>query len=682
MTTFGNLMLAVAWLGAFVAIASLIMGDRMGARDGEPLTNVGYIATFIISAAVSVAVAILLVGFFTNAFTMQYVAQNHSTNVSSLAWLYKISGVWAGREGSLLFWAWLLSLFTAFVAWKRLAVTDRLSNVALAVANFVQMFFLTSLFITTNNPFQVTPAEWLSNGQLVVAAAMNPLLEHWAMIFHPPTLFIGYAGLAIPFAYAIAAIIINDPSKEWVKLSDRITVFSWLFLGIGIGLGAIWAYVVLGWGGYWAWDPVENASLLPWLTGVGLIHSMTVYKRRDGFKKWAVVMASVTFVLVLLGTFITRSGVIQSVHAFEKDNLSLYLFLTMMILVLAVGVGGVLWRSKSFASRDEFESLTSKDAAYYFNNVLMLVSAVLVAALTLSPAELFHGPTFGPAAFNLLAQPVGILYVALMAVCPVLTWKVTEGKAFWNRVKFPLVGAVVIFGGLMAIYVTVIHPNYQFDKASMSAVYQSKPIIYHIIGVIGLAVASWAIALPLWLFIDGARKRASAKGEGFFTALVSLFSKARTQSGGYLTHLGVGVVLIGLIGSAMYVRTDNFQLPNTPGKSHTVGGYQYVLQGLQNATLPNGDTQQSVQLNVMRNGQLVGTAAPSQLSFKVQQQTRLNADVIHEPLRDVFLVFNGEQNGQLVFTAKVNPMISWAWAGFLLMILGTALATWPKRETA
>ena len=680
MTTFGNLLLAVAWLGAFASIATLIMGDRMGMKDGEPLTNIGYLSTFVIAAALTVSIGVLLVGFFTNAWTMKYIVENHSTDVSSLAWLYKISGVWAGREGSLLFWGWLLSLFAGFVAWKRLAVTDRLSNVALAVTNFVQLFFLTSLFIPKNNPFQVTPAEWLSNGQLIVSAAKNPLLQHWAMILHPPTLFIGYAGLAIPFAYAIAAIIINDSSSQWVKYSDRITVFSWLFLGIGIGLGAIWAYVVLGWGGYWAWDPVENASLLPWLTGVGLIHSMTVYRRRGGFKKWAVIMASVTFTLVLLGTFITRSGVIQSVHAFEQDQLSFWLFLIMMIVVLAAGVVGVLWRSKEFAARDEFESLTSKDASYYFNNVLMLVSAVVVAALTLSPA--FGGKTFGQPAYNLLAQPVGILYVLLMAVCPVLSWKATQGKVFWSRIKFPLIGAVAVFAAFLGIYLTVMLPNYQFDKVTTSSVYLMTPWLFHAIAVFGLAVSAWAITLPVWLFFDGARKRAAAKGEGFGNALWGILTKARTQSGGYLTHLGVGVVLIGLVGSAMYVRTDKFTLDQANGSKHSIGGYEYVLRNTTANRLPNGDDVSTVTLDVMRGGKLVGTATPSRLSFKVQQQMRLNADVIREPFRDVFLVFDGAEGNKLTFTAKINPMISWAWAGFLLMILGTALASWPKREAA
>ncbi len=274
-----------------------------------------------------------------------YVVENHSTDVSSLAWLYKLSGLWAGREGSLLFWAWLLAMFAAWIAYRRMDITDRLSNMGLAShepdPRDVHCRHDALRLPTTRS--RTSPAGWLGpNGELLVDAAMNPLLQHWAMILHPPTLFIGYAGLTIPFAFAIASLIVNDGSDAWVKIVDRITVFSWLFLGAGIGLGSVWAYVVLGWGGYWAWDPVENASLLPWLTGVGLIHSFTIYRRRDGFKRWTVMMAAFTFALVILGTFITRSGVVQSVHAFEKDPVSLVLFLTMIIgAVVAAAIG--LW---------------------------------------------------------------------------------------------------------------------------------------------------------------------------------------------------------------------------------------------------------------------------------------------------------------------------------------------------
>ncbi len=319
MTTLGNLFLGLSALASLLAVISLFWGRVLGAKEGESVTNMGYFLTFGVMGALTVSVGTLLSAFFREDFAFQYVAENHSTDISGLSWLYKISGVWAGREGSLLFWAWLIALFGGYMAWKRMSETDDLSNMSLAVFNIVQLCFTAALLIPLNNPFKVSPAGWVgADGELLANVAMNPLLQHWAMIFHPPTLFIGYAGLAVPFAFAIGALIVGDGSKRWVTFVDRITVFSWLFLGIGIGLGAIWAYVVLGWGGYWAWDPVENASLLPWLTGVGLLHSFTVYRRRGGFKKWAVVMATASFILVILGTFITRSGIVQSVHAFQQ----------------------------------------------------------------------------------------------------------------------------------------------------------------------------------------------------------------------------------------------------------------------------------------------------------------------------------------------------------------------------
>ncbi len=293
MVTLGSVMLGLALVSAVVSIVALLWGNSLGPKQGNSITNVGYLATFAAMGALTVAVLLLVVAFFRPDYSFYYVAQNHSTDVSSLAWLYKLSGLWAGREGSFLFWAWLLSLFAAWVAYKRLEFTDALSNMGLMVTNVVLTLFAAGMmFSEPNNPFKVTPAALIdpATGKLVgeaTAWGMNPLLQHWAMIIHPPTLFIGYAGLTIPFAFAIAALIVNDSSKKWVEIVDRITIFSWLFLGIGIGLGAIWAYVVLGWGGYWAWDPVENASLLPWLTGVGLLHSFTVYRRRDGFKSWA-----------------------------------------------------------------------------------------------------------------------------------------------------------------------------------------------------------------------------------------------------------------------------------------------------------------------------------------------------------------------------------------------------------
>jgi cytochrome c-type biogenesis protein CcmF len=335
------------------------------------------------------ATLLLAVSFLTENWSLSYVISNHPTITGPFAWMYRLSGVWAGREGSLLFWEWILSIYAAFIAWKLTKKDDKLGSTGLAVINFVQLFFLAALFIKLNNPFQAAPAGIVdpATGVLLTSAAMNPLLQTWAMIAHPPTLFIGYAGLTVPFAFALAALITGDTSSSWVKFSDRITVFSWLLLGIGIGLGSVWAYIELAFGGYWAWDPVENASLLPWLTGVGLIHSMTVYRRRNGFRAWTMMMAAVTFVFVLLGTFITRSGIVQSVHAFQEDPLSFWLFLSMMVASLAAVAIGVYIRRADLASDgDGFERIFSKEGSYYFNNVIMLISAVLVAYMTLAPS--------------------------------------------------------------------------------------------------------------------------------------------------------------------------------------------------------------------------------------------------------------------------------------------------------
>ncbi len=685
MVSFGNLLLALGFAGSVASVIALLWGDRLGQKDGEKSTNVGYIITFVVAALLTVALGILLVAFFRNDFTFRYVAENHSTDVSSLAWLFKISAVWAGREGSLLLWAWMLSLFGSWFAYKRLDVTDRLSNNGLMVVNVVQaLFFAAMLFSNPNNPFKESPAEWLGpNGQLLINAAMNPLLQHWAMILHPPTLFIGYAGMVLPFALAVAAIITNDGSRDWVDLINRETVFAWLFLGMGIGLGAIWAYVVLGWGGYWAWDPVENASLLPWLTGVGLLHSFTVYRRRDGFKRWAISLAGVSFALVILGTFITRSGIVQSVHAFEKDPFSLYLFLFMILGSLAVTVGGMLWRGATFSGNDEFESLTSKEAAYYFNNVLMLVAAVLVAYLTVSSALPGWlpggGQNFGAATYDAVARPVGILYVFILAFCPLLSWRKTEGGTLLQRIKWPLVSTAVLSVPLLAEWWFNLRPIYAAQNPTAPQVAQ---IVHNVEAVVGLIVGAFAVSTAIFMFVDGARKRAAARGEGFGTALWAIMSKARSQTGGYITHLGVGIILIGLVGSAMFVRDIKITVPETPGASAEAGGYTFVFQKVEQNTLPNGDQETKALFKVNRNGKPVGTLEPGQLAYAIQGQTRLNASVVSEPLRDIFVALEGSQGGQLSLNVKINPLIWFTWIGFAILLLGTTVALWPRGAAA
>ena len=691
MATLGTLTLALALLASLVSIAVLLRAPR-SEEDERPRTlHPGYLATFVAAGALTVAVTIIVIAFFGSDFSLKYVVENHSTDVSSLAWLYKLSGLWAGREGSLLFWTWLLALFSAWIAYRRMNIADRLSNTGLAITNLVLALFSAGMMLSEpNNPFKATPVEWLGpNGQLLVNAAMNPLLQHWAMILHPPTLFVGYAGLTIPFAFAIAAIITNDGSKAWVAIVDRITVFSWLFLGAGIGLGSVWAYVVLGWGGYWAWDPVENASLLPWLTGVALIHSFTVYRRRDGFKRWAVMNAAITFALVILGTFITRSGIVQSVHAFEKDPVSLVLFLTMIVGSVAAAAFGLWYRWETFAGNDEFESLTSKEAAYYYNNVIMVVAGVLVAYLTISsalPSWLpFGGQSIVATGYNAIARPLGVFYVFVIAVCPMLAWRKTNGAAFWGLVKAPLVGALVLFTVLMAEWAINLRPVYTAmvstgGNDARTFLDYGPEAYYSLVAILGLMAASLLISNTVWLFIQGARRRAAAKKEGFFSALANIVLKSRTQSGGYLAHLGIGVILIGLVGSSMYVLNVNTSVADAPGSTFAVSDYVFTYKDTQNVQLPNGDTKSTVTFGVSRDGRQLGDISPGTTQFALQDQTRRDAAVLAEPLRDIFVVWGGTQGGQIAMNVKVNPLIGFAWGGFGLLLLGAGIAAWPSSD--
>lgn len=682
--TLGNFLLGLA---SVCAVSSIVAFAAAG-KEGAMARKVGHLLTFGVFGFTTLAIVLLATAFLSENWSLMYVVMNHPTTTGAWAWVYRLSGVWAGREGSLLFWEWVLAIYAAFIARKFLKSDSTLGSTGLAIVNFVQLFFLAALFIESNNPFVLTPAEYIdpTTGALLTSAAMNPLLQTWAMLLHPPTLFIGYAGLTVPFAFALAALITGDTSKNWVVLSDRITVFSWLLLGIGIGLGSVWAYYELAFGGYWAWDPVENASLLPWLTGVGLLHSMTVYRRRDGFRGWAFMMAAVTFVFVLLGTFITRSGIVQSVHAFQEDPLSFWLFLIMMVGSLAVmAIGVIVRRSQVSSESDGFERVLSKEGSYYFNNVIMLISGVLVAYLTLAsalPTWLpLGGQSIKPPAFDSLARPLGIFYILVMTACPILAWGGGDMKKLWERAKMPVIIGSVFAALFIGAYFLFMLPFYSPD-ASIT------PWWHHTLAISGVITAGYAIALPLWLFIDGARKRAAATEKSFGSALGWLFTRARTQSGGYLTHLGMGVILLGLVGSTMFVTTHNAVIPQTEGGSFEANGYTFNYVSLEQTqeNVPEGGTQgdtvYTLTTDVFKAGEKVATVGP-QMRFPQQlaqqNQSTQHVSIIHEPFKDVFVSFAGVDSAENAnLTIKFFPMQSWVWAGFLLTIIGSAIAAWPK----
>ncbi len=715
----GQVALWVCFFAALAAIVCLIVGHVMHPKGemalsasrakkdlaaqatarSETFTNVGYICVFIVGLSILMAVIVIVEGFFTDNVAIQYVAQNYPDATGSLSWLYKLAGLWASRAGSLLTWGFLIAVFAVWIAGHYRRKADRLTNMALVVMMTVLLLFLAvMLFSSSNNPFILTDTSYIADdGSLkgtAVTWGMNVLLEHWAMALHPPTLFIGYAGMTVPFAYAIAALICNDPSKRWIDICNRIALFSFIFLTIGIGLGAIWAYTVLGWGGFWGWDPVENASLLSWLVAVAMIHSFTVYRRRGIMKGWALFTATLTFVFVVMGTFITRSGVVESVHAFSTDPVSTYLFIIIMVAALLALL--ILWiiRRRSFATVDDIEKVVSKNTSYYITNIIMVFAAILLAYLTLSsalPSWLpAGGMSIGSGTYETIARPLGVVFCAMAAVCPFLSWKRTDGKEFWKNIRIPLIIGIVIFALLLAEWIINLYPAYvdnlaQSDATAVADLKAMGPSWYYNgLAVLALLVASILATDSAYLIVRGVRGRMKNRGENVAEAFGRLFAKAPAQAGGYLTHLGIGIVLVGLVGSSMYVTDRTFYFTGT-GETVEIGSYSLTLESEESYYDEDYNSCSDIVLSVARDGKDLGTVNPS-LEFTAKSyygQSRVSAETITSPLQDLFVVYQGHNtDGSTVVNVRINPLIMVVWIGFAVVAVGAICSTWPKRGSA
>ena len=703
MVNVGAAALWIAFAATIAAIVFLVVGHIQGSRPvvkgvakGAAATGIGHVAVFVSMMALLVACAIIVEGFFTHNVAIYYVASQYPTDTGSLFWFYQLAGLWAGRAGSLLTWAFLISAFAGYISWRHRKTDERLSNIALVVMMFVLVLFIAvMLFSSGNNPFVATDSSYIDETGALTGSAtswgMNPLLQHWAMAIHPPTLFIGYAGMTVPFAYAIAALVCNDPSKRWVELCQRIALFAFVFLTVGIGLGAVWAYVCLGWGGYWGWDPVENASLLSWLVAVAMIHTFTAYRRREMMKGWAVFTATLTFVFVVLGTFITRSGLVESVHAFDDDPVSLYLFLAIMLAALLSLLIAWLVRRKRFQSTDDIEKVASKNGSYYLTNLIMVFAGILLAYLTVCSALPSWMPagglSIGSGSYETVARPLGVVLCALAAVCPFLMWKKTDGKQFWHNIRIPLIVAavlaVLLVGHWAFHFLDVYESNInQADTVSAADLQNMGPSVYYNgLAVVALLVAALLVAASAYLVVRGVAGRMKNKGESMGRAIVGLVTKTPAQAGGYLTHLGLGIVLIGLVGSSMYV-TDRTYIFNE-GDTARVGAYTIKMTEANEATVDdNNDRVSDVTLEVSQNGQVIATINPA-LKWTAKsyyQQTYVTASTINSPLEDLFISYQGYSSAGYIINARINPLISCVWAGFVIMALGIVCAAASRRN--
>lgn len=699
MAQLGFVLLVVALVAALAATVGLTAGVALASHGAAP-ARAGRAAALLCAAALLACCVVLAFCFFSDDVSVLYVLQERSRSTDGLAWLYTLSGLWAGRAGSLLFWALLISLFgVAMIAAGRRHEERRLDDAACAIVHLVLLAFLGVLvFSQANTPFVPTPAScFADDGTLTQEASrygMNQLLEHWAMAIHPPALFVGYAGMTVPFAYAAAALVVGDASRRWVDRASRFLLLSWLFLSAGIGLGAVWAYVVLGWGGYWGWDPVENASLLSWLVGVALIHTFTVYRQRGAFKRWAVMCACLAFAFVIAGTFITRSGIVQSVHAFEGDQVSLALFGVLIVLSVLTGVVGLAFRWETFApdraGGDDVENMLSKDAAYYFNNVILIAFTLLLAYMTVSQALPewlpFGGVSLGAASYDAVARPLGVAYLLMAAVCPLLAWEKTEPERFWRAARVPGICALALFALLMALFLVKLVPACDAalpaeGPAARGLLETGPPLWRHALAIAGLFVASLLFFNSLFMVVRAARRHCEMQHKGTVAGLICFLRYRSSTYGGALAHLSLAIVLVGLVGSSLYAmeKAGYVELDaetETATDPFVVGPYALEYAGQTSCVDVEADTAvHAVSFSVYRDGEFIATVAPNVQHSLATQQQKLNAAVLGFPDEDLFVVYRGmSADGSLSLDVRVNPLMSFVWAGFALFMCAVVAA--------
>src|SRR6267154_785428 len=443
MPSLGSFLLLATFVVCSYAAVISVVGAR---RRSRQLIESGIGAFYLVAALMTCASAVIINAFLTNDFSIRYVAHN-SDSVQPL--FYKITSYWGGLDGSIMFWVFLLSIFGSIAVYVNRERHRELVPYVVATISVVQMFFL-YLMIVHRNPFTTYLANAPAEGQ-----GLNPLLQNFYMAIHPPSLYTGFVGMTIPFAFGIAALITGHLDDSWLRAVRRWTMFSWLFLSFGLTLGMIWAYEELGWGGYWAWDPVENAGLLPWFTATAFLHSVMVQERRSMLRIWNVTLVIVTFFLTIFGTFMTRSGVVQSVHAFGEDKILAWLFTGFMVAILTFSFGLVIYRLPLLKSRNELDSWVSREAAFLVNNWILLFSAVFVLFATMFPtlSEAVTGTrlTVGPPFFNKWMLPIGLGLLFLTGLGPLLAWRKSTLSNLRDSFTWPIVATIVTTGALAAI---------------------------------------------------------------------------------------------------------------------------------------------------------------------------------------------------------------------------------------
>ena len=649
MSSLGTFILLASFVVASYAAVVSVAGAR---RRSTRLIESGVGAFYLVSALLLVASAIIVHAFVTDNYAIKYV-DRYSDSAQPL--FYKLTSYWGGLDGSILFWVALLAVFGAIAVKVNREVQRELIPYVVATISVVEMFFL-FLMVIHNNPFETYLTQVPPDGR-----GLNPLLQNPYMVIHPPSLYIGFVGMTIPYAFGMAALITGHLDDSWLRAVRRWTMLSWLFLSFGLVLGMIWAYEELGWGGYWGWDPVENAGLLPWFTATAFLHSVLVQERRGMLRVWNVTLVIVTFFLTIFGTFMTRSGVVQSVHAFGEDRALAWMFTVFMVAILGVSFGYVIYRLPLLRSRHELDSWASKEAAFLANNWVLLFSALFVLFGTMFPtlSEALMGQrlTVGPPFFNKWMLPIGLILLFLTGVGPLLAWRKSTLSNLRYQFVWPIAFAVVVGGGLWAVGLRVWTSGLCFALSAF---------------VVG------TIAQEFW---RGARVRQGATGSDVLTAMIGLVVRSRRRYGGYVVHLGIVLMFLGFAGEG-YKREEQTLLK--PGQQVTVSDFTVTHHAVR--VSDDGQKQMvTADVSVTRNGKDIGQMAPAKWFFRKHEEEPTTEVAIKRGFwEDLYIVMAAFelQDQSATFHVVVNPLVNWIWVGFGVMALGTFIALLPESSLA
>lgn len=665
---FGYGALVITFLVSLFGIGASVYGMRRNKPAWVDSARNAMLLTFPLLSLSALSIIILLVS---DHYEVEYVANVTSR---SMPLYLKITALWGGQSGSLIFWSWLMSAFASAVTlrkWDR----DRELLPWVIVVSLITLAFFISLSLFFENPFsrlwqlpsgQVVEEMFRPAGSLLFfpedGRGLNPLLRHPGMIIHPPMLYLGFVSFVIPFAFAMAALITGRTDDRWIRLTRRWTLWAWMFLSLGLVLGGRWAYDVLGWGGYWGWDPVEIAAFMPWLTGTAFLHSVMIQEKRGMLKQWNMILIILTYSLVIFGTFLTRSGVLSSVHAFAQSAIG-PLFFAFIGITFVASLSLLLHRWNDLKAKAQMTSMLSREALFLLNNLLFIGILVVCFWGVIFPliSELFTGQkvTVGPPFYERANGPLMAGLLLLMGIAPLSAWGhstiKTLGRAIWK----PAIVAVAV---VVAVAI-----------AGISNIY----------ALIGILLSALVVTVTLYEYWRGAMARRKRHNENFFLALWALVRRNRRRYGGYLIHLSMAMLAIGIIGIEMFQSETQGTL--SQGEALTLGAYTMVYEELAIFDTPDNRNVARAVVSVYKNGTQVDELHPRRDFFYDSQQP-MTIPGVRSTIEDDFyvLLVDWEEISTSSATFKVyhNPLVMWMWIGSWVFIIGTMVAAWPEQETS